>query len=102
MTEKIHGAGFRAADAAGARRAETPRSPAQATPAAKHEGTGDTVQLTPSALLLAKLEDAIRGVPTVDSERVAALKAAIDAGSYEVDAAAVADGLLRAERELAR
>lgn len=102
MTEKIHGAGFRAADAAGARRAETSKSPAHATPAAKPEGASDTVQLTSSALLLGKLEEAIRGMPTVDSERVAALKAAIEGGSYEVDSAAVAEGLLRFERELGR
>jgi len=103
MTEKIYGSGFRPADAAGARRTEAAKPAAAGSSVTKRDGgAGETVQLTASARLLGKLEEAIRAVPVVDAERVAALRDAIDSGSYEVDAHAVAERMLRLERELGR
>jgi negative regulator of flagellin synthesis FlgM len=58
------------------------------------------VNLTRSALLLAKLEEAIRSQPAVDTDRVRAAKQALASGSYEVDEQAVADGMIRMDREL--
>jgi negative regulator of flagellin synthesis FlgM len=103
MTERINAQGFRPADTAGPRRTDgskpaagdTARSSDSAAPPA-----GDTVNLTRSALLLAKLEDVIRGQPAVDADRVRAVKEALASGSYEVDDQAVADSMIRMDREL--
>lgn len=42
-------------------------------------------------------EAALRAVPDVDSDRVARVRAALDAGRYRVDARRVAAGFLRLE-----
>jgi negative regulator of flagellin synthesis FlgM len=101
MTEKINGPGFRPTDAGSARRAEASKPvSAVGTATTAGSGSGDTVNLTRSALLLAKLEEAVRAAPVVDAEHVSALKETIAAGAYEVDADALADTMLRLEREL--
>jgi negative regulator of flagellin synthesis FlgM len=107
MTEKINGQGFRPADTAATRRSEAAKTPAgqgrgaeanveQTAPA------GDTVNITQSGLLLARLEEAVQRAPVVDNERVAAIKDAIASGSYEVDDRRTADKLLKFEREIPR
>ena len=103
MTERINGQGFRPLDTSGARRAEG--SKAAAAKAAKTAGTGapatgDTVNITRSAVLLGKLEELVRNSPSVDAERVRALKDAIASGSYEIDDQSVADNMIRMDREL--
>jgi negative regulator of flagellin synthesis FlgM len=103
MTERINGQGFRPTETAGARRTDgakpasggTARDAESAAPPA-----GDTVNLTRSALLLAKLEEVIRGQPAVDADHVRAVKDALASGSYEVDDQAVADSMIRMDREL--
>jgi negative regulator of flagellin synthesis FlgM len=103
MTERINGQGFRPADTAGTRRTDGSK-PAAGDAARSSDSTappaGDTVNLTRSALLLAKLEDVIRGQPAVDADRVRTVKDAIASGSYEVDDQAVADSMIRMDREL--
>jgi negative regulator of flagellin synthesis FlgM len=102
MPEKINGQGFRPTDAAGTRRTESAKparvhadSTAGSTPSA-----GDTVNLTRSGVLLNRLGEVLQRLPVVDVERVRAIKEALESGSYEVDAEAVADSMLRSEREL--
>ncbi len=103
MTERINGQGFRPADAAGARRTDAakPRSErgtdSAAAPAAS---TADRVKLTSAGLLMSKLEEVVQNAPAVDAERVRAIKDALASGSYEIDDQAVADKLLRFDREL--
>lgn len=103
MTEKINGQGFRPTDTAGARRSEAAKAASSQTQARKAEtpSSADTVSITPSALLMAKLGEVVRNAPVVDNERVAALKDAIASGTYQVDAQRVADRLLKFERDLA-
>jgi negative regulator of flagellin synthesis FlgM len=60
----------------------------------------DPVQITGSAKQLAALEQALKDQPVVDEARVAALRSAIESGTYQVDAARVADKLLRMEDQL--
>lgn len=104
MTDKINGPGLRPTDTAAARRAEAARTAAHSrsdapqaeTPATK----GDTVKITASALLMSKLEDAVRGAPVVDSARVAEIKERIAAGTYEFDDRRTADRLLKFERDV--
>jgi negative regulator of flagellin synthesis FlgM len=104
MTERINGQGFRPADTAGARRTDASKPAAgdatRSSDSAAAPATGDTVNLTRSALLLAKLEDVIRGQPAVDADRVRAVKEALASGSYDVDDQAVADSMIRMDREL--
>ena len=62
--------------------------------------TGDTVTLTSSARSLQKIEEAIAKAPVVNASKVAAGKNSIQSGTYQIDAARVADKLLQFERGL--
>ena len=59
--------------------------------------TADTVSLSDNALQLGKLDNASIAAPVVDTKRVEQIKQAIESGSYEVDAAKVADKLMQFE-----
>lgn len=72
---------------------------ADAAQGAKVSGA-DSVQITGSAKQLAALEHALKDQPVIDEARVAALRSAIESGTYQVDAARVADKLLRMEDQL--
>ena len=103
MTERINGQGFRPLDTSSARRTEG--SKAAADKAARTSETsapqsGDTVNITRSAVLLGKLEELVRNSPSVDAERVRAIKEAVSSGSYEIDDQSVADNMIRMDREL--
>lgn len=100
MPEKITGTGFRPTEAAGARRADSKPGSSVASQRQAEPSTGDTVELTRSARLLSRLEDAIAGASALDTARVKALKDAVDAGTYAVDADAVAERMIAAEHEL--
>ena len=102
MTEKINGQGFRPADAAGTRRTESakPAGSKVETSATATASAAETVNLTRSGVMLSKLEESLQSLPIVDAERVRAIKDALASGSYEIDDQAVADKLLRFDREL--
>jgi len=57
---------------------------------------GDSVSLSAQGQNLAKLEAAIAQSPEVNESKVAQIKAAIDDGSYKVDADSIADKMLKA------
>ena len=76
------------------------RGPSARNEAAKAPTAGDRVTLTQTAQQMQELEAAVRREPTVNSERVAALKAAIARGEYQVDARSIAEKLMRVEDEL--
>lgn len=59
-------------------------------PAAK----GDSVQISSQAKELQAAQEAIRKMDDVDHEKVARIKAQIEAGTYKVDAAKVAGKML--------
>lgn len=59
--------------------------------------TADTVSLSDNALQLGKLDNTSIAAPVVDTKRVEQIKQAIESGSYEVDAAKVADKLMQFE-----
>jgi len=103
MADKINGQGFRSIDATGnSQRPSQTESTSQS--ANSQTGTGaaaaDTVSLTSSAQLLQKLEEILAAAPASDTKRIAALKEAIDSGAYEIDAATIAERLLRMEQDL--
>ena len=62
--------------------------------------TGDHVTLTDSARSMQKIEEAVAKAPVVNAEKVAAVKQAIGAGTYKIDAGRVADKMLKYERGL--
>ena len=103
MTERINGQGFRPLDTSGARRTEGTKAGAgqgAASTDASAPPAGETVNITPSALLLAKLEEIVRASPGVDADKVGAIKSAIAAGTYAIDDQSVADSMIRLDREL--
>jgi negative regulator of flagellin synthesis FlgM len=73
---------------------------ADAPAASPSAQTGDQVTLTASARSLQKLSDAIAQTPVVDATKVAAIKQALNSGSYAINASGIADKMLQAERGL--
>ena len=59
--------------------------------------TADTVSISDNATQLGKLNNSIDTAPVVDAQRVEQVKQAISNGTYEVDAAKVADKLMQFE-----
>jgi negative regulator of flagellin synthesis FlgM len=105
MTERINGQGFRPTDTAGTRRTDSAKSadksaPAETSATGTHKASGDTVNLTRSAVLLSKLEELVHSLPVVDADRVRAIKEELASGSYAIDEQAVADKMIRFDREL--
>ncbi len=74
-------------------------STAAATTAASVAGT-DTATFTGSARTLQKLGQVLATTPVVNSEKVSAIKEAVQNGTYRVNAASVADKLLQHDSEL--
>ena len=72
-------------------------STAAASPAAS---TADTVTITGSALTLQRLSDAVAKAPVVNTQKVTAVKQAVQNGTYQVDAGRVADKLVEFENGL--
>ena len=56
------------------------------------------VEITPTAQLLANLEQQIAGTPDINQSHVDAIRQALSNGSYQVDSSRVADGLLAAQK----
>lgn len=61
----------------------------------------DTVQITGDAMQLQSLEKSIGGEPAFDSQRVAALRAAIAEGRYQADPERIASKMLGSNPPLA-
>jgi len=87
------GAGAVSAPAGGSGRE---RDEAAAVPAA------DRVELTSTAQSLQRMEQALRGGEAYDAGRVEQVRAAMAAGTYKIDADAVAGSLIELERMLGR
>jgi negative regulator of flagellin synthesis FlgM len=104
MTERINSQGLRPADTVSTRRSEGAKAAGADAKTATPQGISttaggtDTVNITRSALLLANLEEIVKNAPIVDDNRVAAVKDALAAGTYEIDDQRLADNLLRFER----
>jgi len=60
----------------------------------------DTVSLTDTATQLQSIQQTLSDAPVVNNERVAELRAAIADGSYQVDAAELAQNMINFETQL--
>ncbi len=80
--------------------ADKGRSDAPSATTAPPAPTADQVTLTGSARTLQKLGDAIANTPVVNPAKVAAVKQAVQSGSYQVAPARVADKLIQFEQDL--
>lgn len=58
------------------------------------------VQITDQARQLASLEQTVNSLPVVNEAKVAAIRTAIENGSYQVVPERIADKLLRMDRDL--
>lgn len=61
---------------------------------------GDVVSLSSESQNLQRLGAAMAAEPAFDADKVAAVKSAIESGSFKVDAGKVADGLIASVREV--
>ncbi len=62
--------------------------------------SADQLTLTSSARSLQKAEETIAKTPVVDTAKVESVKQRLSAGTYQIDAARVADKLVQYERGL--
>ena len=76
------------------------KSQAEGGSSAATAQTADHVTLTDSARSLQRIEEAVAKAPVVDAGKVAAVKQAISAGTYQIDAGRVAGKMLKYERGL--
>lgn len=60
-------------------------------------GAADSVSLSDASRSLANLESRVRDSADVDNARVAQVKLALDSGSYQIDAKAIADKIATQE-----
>jgi negative regulator of flagellin synthesis FlgM len=60
----------------------------------------DKVELTSNAKLLERLDKALASAPDIDEARISEIKTAIENGNYEIDSDAIAQAMLRFERQL--
>ncbi|HDZ57774.1 MAG TPA: flagellar biosynthesis anti-sigma factor FlgM [Pseudomonas xinjiangensis] len=72
------------------------RTPEQ-TPEQKPAAADSSVKLSDQAVQLKTIEERLKDLPEVDSERVAQIKQAISNGSYQMDSGRIADKLMTLE-----
>lgn len=80
----------------------TTRNPAARTGSrtASTGAEGTSVHLGTSTAQLRSLESSVASAPVVDAQKVAEIKQAISEGRFQVNAGAVADGLLKTVNDL--
>lgn len=62
----------------------------------------DSVNFTPDALQLHQFEKSIADLPVANQQRIAAIKASLENGSYHIDPQAIAKRLTGMEQDLAK
>lgn len=82
-----------------------PKSPnakqtTNAAPTPNNTPNSTSVHLGSSSVRMQNIENGMASTPVVDKEKVAAIKQAISEGRFQINSAAVADGLLDSVKEL--
>lgn len=91
--------GDKIGEAGNAKKIETDDS-AVGKGAGAQPAASDTVELTSGAKLLEKLDKTLAELSAVDTNRIEAVKNAIESGDYVVDADKIAEAMTRFDREL--
>ena len=81
-----------------ARAAHSHGAPPQGLAQPSPTSQSDAVEITPTAQLLAQLEQQLSGTPDVNQSRVSAISQALGNDSYQVDSGRIADGVLAAQK----
>jgi negative regulator of flagellin synthesis FlgM len=102
VSSKIGGVdGNSPSTAIGAGRAvQRPQDAATGEPKNSNGSGGSSVQITGTARQMASLEQAVRDLPAVNDTKVAQISAAIEQGTYKVDARDIANKLVQLEKAL--
>lgn len=102
MAEKIDGYGRGGLEVSPARTRGVARTDrrAEAISSDSSAAAHDAVELTDTASQLKRIEARLAEIPDVDQARVDAVRQRLESGTYEVDAARVAQKLLRLEQDL--
>jgi len=103
MTTKIEGAqtpALRPSNAAGNAAARPTGATSSAGSEVAAVANADSVKLSEEAADLAAVQKQLSDAPSIDSARVAAVKALLDSGSYRVNPEEIARRLAQLEREL--
>lgn len=90
-------AGSAGVDKSGEAAAGRPRAAGEDSPAG-----GDTISVSRDALLLTEARRTAQNTPDVRADRVAELRAQVANGTYNIDAQAIAESLVREEPSLFR
>ncbi len=77
-------------------------SPAARQDVQERSQATDTVKLTDNAKLLERTEKSLAEAPAVDHAKIAAVRADIENGNYEINADKIAEALLRTDLELGK
>jgi negative regulator of flagellin synthesis FlgM len=78
----------------------TDKSSGEGSAAGAAAKTVDHVTLTDSARSMQKIEEAVAKTPVVNAEKVAAVKQALNEGTYKIDSGRIAGKLMQYERGL--
>jgi negative regulator of flagellin synthesis FlgM len=101
VSSKISGVDTRTGPVGAGRAVERAR---EAAADARQDGSGASsggVHITGTAQQLADLEQVVKDMPAVDEARVAAVRQALESGTYQVQPERIADQLLHIEQALA-
>lgn len=100
MSSKINGIDNRTGPVGAGRAVERVRD-ATSSDARTAERGSSGVHITGAARQLADLERAVKDLPVVDEARVAAIRSALEQGSYRIQPEHIADQLVQVEQALA-
>lgn len=107
MSSKIGGVDSTSTAALSTSRSNTQRPPDAASGSTQasggsNNGAAEDVQISGGARNLASLEQAVKDMPAVNTEKVAQISTAIEQGTYTVNSRHIADRLLQMDKELSR
>src|SRR5262245_10698496 len=101
VSSKISGVDTRTGPVGAGRAVERARDAATGAKQEEHGAGSSGVHITGTARQLADLEQVVKDMPAVDEARVAAVRQALEQGTYKVQPERIADQLLHIEQVLA-
>lgn len=100
MSQKIEGTAPSAIRTTGPVGGKVAASGAERSRPVEASAGGDSLKLTGEATSLQALQRELSTAPAIDNARVQSIRDALQAGTYQVNAEAIADGILKMESQL--